>query len=111
MGADRPAPVDHTTYRRVAAVRERATRVVSGPAPVFPMPSSIPAIRYADRHTAALLERLGLEPRRFNAVFSALTEAFDSGVASVPDGIDRTKWFSPPLGLGDPDAPRTGRGI
>ena len=90
MGADRPAPVDHTTYRRVAAVRERATRVVSGPAPVFPMPSSIPAIRYADRHTTALLARLRLDARRFDVVFAALAAAFDAGagptVNPAPDG-------------------------
>ena len=103
MGADRPAPVDHTTYRRVAAVRERATRVVSGPAPVFPMPSSIPAIRYADRHTAALLERLGLEPRRFNAVFSALTEAFDAGADSSLDKA--TSGPRAPLGYPKGDHP------
>lgn len=66
---------------RVAAVRERATRVATGPAPVLPMPASIPAIRYADRRTTALLAKLRLDARRFDVIFTALATAFDAGAA------------------------------
>jgi len=61
-----------------------------GPGPVSSMPTSIPAIRYADRHTTALLARLRLDARRFDVVFAALAAAFDAGaaptVSPAPDG-------------------------
>ena len=61
-----------------------------GPGPVSSMPTSIPAIRYADRHTTALFARLRLDARRFDVVFAALAAAFDAGagptVNPAPDG-------------------------
>lgn len=70
------------------------------------MPASVPAIRYADRHTTALLARLRLDPRRFDAVFTALGQAFDAGADS---GLDKAT-AGPRAPLGYPGAPSAGGG-
>ncbi len=62
------------------------------------MPTSIPAIRYADRHTTALLAKLRLDARRFDVVFAALAQAFDAGAAptaSEAPGAPRTPLDGP----------------
>lgn len=99
------ATVDHTTYRRVAAVRERATESCR-PRSGFHMPASIPAIRHADRHTQALLNRMRLPPERFGEIFSALTKAFDAGADSSLDKATS----GPRAPLGYPDVAPTQKG-